>query len=94
LSADLQLVLSLSLSWLIEDSSVKFDNEWSGLSSTQHGVPQGSILDSLLFIMYISGIIKICPDKCEIFADDALIYVTAVKKREMNVFKVCLIYSV
>jgi len=48
------------------------------LLTTEYGVPQGSVLGSLLFIVYIKDIIQVCPEGCNIkmFADDTPIYVS------------------
>lgn len=69
---------------------VRCNNNWSKLMDTKYGVPQGSVLGPLLFIVYINDIIKVCPDEGSIkmFADDTLIYVTgegsAELERKMN----------
>ena len=56
--------------------TVKIDNDVSGEIDVLHGVPQGSKLGPLLFILYVNDIVKIV-DKCKIhlFADDTLIYI-------------------
>lgn len=65
---------------------VQFNNKWSKLMTTEYGVPQGSVLGPLLFIVYINDIIKICPEGCSIkmFADDTLIYVTGESSAELE----------
>lgn len=57
---------------------VKFQNKYSELIKTKYGVPQGSVLGPLLFIIYINDIVKACMSDCilKMFADDTLLYVT------------------
>ena len=54
--------------------------------NNEYGVPQGSILRALLFIIYINGTLNVLND-CEIilYADDALIYIESdTKNNVMN----------
>ena len=46
-------------------------SEWTDLSS---GVPQGSILGPLLFIMYVNDLVDQVNSFCKLFADDAKLY--------------------
>lgn len=52
----------------------------------ERGVPHGSVLGPLLFLLYINDITKIINTNCEIrsFADDALIYTTGYSSVEID----------
>lgn len=65
---------------------VKVNDDWSAMLATEYGVPQGSVLGPLLFIIYINDIIKVCAEVCSIkmFADDTLIYVTGESSTELE----------
>ena len=55
----------------------KYDGKTSSEISVNLGVPQGSVLGPILFIMYINDI-KLILDKCQLnlFADDTVVYCT------------------
>jgi len=66
---------------------VRFNRTLSELLTTEYGVPQSSVLEPLLFIVYINGIIKVCTEGCNIkmFADDTLIYVSRESSADLEV---------
>lgn len=65
---------------------VKFNGKLSNAIRVELGVPQGSVLGPLLFLMYINDIVQSINDECEIrlFADDALIYTTGYASEEIS----------
>lgn len=65
---------------------VKFYGILSDLINIQLGVPQGSVLESLLFLLYINDMIDIINNKCilRLFADDALIYCAGHSIKKIN----------
>ena len=64
------------VSIILKKQAVFVNNKWSNFELIICGVPQGSILGPLLFIIYMSDFPKCCPNvTTSLFADDAnLIY--------------------
>ena len=58
---------------------------WKGITS---GVPQGSILEPLLFLIYISDLSDDLPLNCKLFADDtslfSVVHDVAISSFELN----------
>jgi len=81
------VVLSWFKSYLENRSQrVKLNGILSDPIAVNLGVPQGSVLGPLLFLLYINDLTKTVCGKCVIrlFADDALIYTTGYASQEIN----------
>ena len=62
---------------------VKFNGEKSNLGTIEFGVPQGSVLGPLLFLIYINDIINCSKtSRFVLFADDTNIFISANNESE------------
>ena len=78
--------LSFLTSYLTDRTHrVKFDNTISSPKKVTCGVPQGSVLGPVLFLLYINDLQKACPiAKFLLFADDTAIFYSASSKDELE----------
>ena len=53
---------------------VRVENEFSSWTSVKSGIPQGSVLGPILFVMFINDMLDIVKSMCLLFADDAKIF--------------------
>lgn len=90
-------IRGLALKWIASYLSsrqqcVRFNkivgNEIRSISSEfrikSYGVPQGSVLGPLLFLLYINDITKITNHKCTLFADDISIIISSNNKTNLR----------
>jgi len=59
----------------------------SDLSPVSSGVPQGSILGPILFILYINDLPSVVGSTMRIFADDVALYCSVDSQSEINAFQ-------
>ena len=52
------------------------DGEVSIVAPVTSGVPQGSVLGPILFLVFINDMPEYARSKCRLFADDSIIYRT------------------
>ena len=60
------------------------EGEFSSWSSVSSGVPQGSVLGPLLFVIFINDMPKNLLNDCSLFADDAKIYGTSAESLQSD----------
>ena len=60
--------------FLNRKQSVVVDGKQSSLIDVVYGVPQGTVLDPLLFLLHMNDLPSVVSSKVRLFADDCLIY--------------------
>ena len=64
---------------------VKYNNVISDPVIVNYGVPQGTVLGPLLFLLYVNDIVKVVKQcKIELFADDTMIYISGTDLKYME----------
>lgn len=71
------------VNWIASWLKVVVDSDMSDEALVTSGVPQGSVLGSLLFIVFINDITDSCKNNFGIFADDALLYGPALTNKQI-----------
>ena len=59
---------------------VKVNSSYSDYAPVISGIPQGSILGPILFVIYINDLPEIIENSCKIFADDTKLYASPKNK--------------
>ena len=60
---------------------VTIDGKNSDWACVQAGVPQGSLLGPLLFLVYINNLVEVVDSEIRIFADDTFIFTVHSKSK-------------
>ncbi len=66
---------------------VVIENTYSSYLEVTSGVPQGSVLGPLLFLIYINDLPEICTSSVKLFADDVKVYKSFSLTHECNTLK-------
>ena len=64
--------------------SVKINSATSSLLSVNAGVPQGSVLGPLLFLVYVNDIAENLLSLVRVFADDSSLFFSATNLRDIE----------
>jgi hypothetical protein len=74
----------IKLFWIGRTQRVVLDEESSSEVSVTSGVPQGSLLGPLLFLLYINDLPDSIQSQNKLFADDTAVYLAIVKPARLQ----------
>ena len=74
-------------SYWIAPECVQVSGTRSSWISVTSGVPQGTVLGPLLFLIYINDIVHNLNSKIKLFADDAVLYSEVSNVQDVNLFQ-------
>ena len=63
---------------------VRVDNEFSNWKPVKSGIPQGSVLGPILFVIFINDMPEVVKNLCKLFADDAKLFCSVHLRDETN----------
>jgi hypothetical protein len=63
-------ILGLSSYLMNRTQNVMYRNLYSSIGNVQTGVPQGSVLGRLLFLLFVNDVANNMVDLCRLYADD------------------------
>ena len=81
-------IIGRTLAWIESflsnrQQQVRVDDEYSSWKPVKSGIPQGSVLGPILFVIFINDMPEVVQSICQLFADDAKIFDT-VNLRDLN----------
>ena len=84
-------IIVIELDWLSSylnerKQFVNFNNETSEYCEITYGVPQGSVIGPILFLLFINDISNFAVEGCvlNMYADDVIIYTSAMSTHELE----------
>ena len=66
---------------------VAVDGIQSDLVTVDSGVPQGTVLGPILFLLHINNLLSVISSKVRLFADDCLVYREIKSRQDQNVLQ-------
>ena len=75
-----------TLKWFLSNrlQRVRVDGECSDWKQVTSGIPQGSVLGPVLFVMFINDMPEVVKSMCLLFADDAKLFRNVNLRDEVN----------